>query len=55
MHEDAMVYGKPYNFQDFVYKSVLYVRQIDGDRIVISTEAKGAITGAVHKKYLTKI
>lgn len=38
----------------WVKKSVLYCREIAGDRVVISTLKTGAITGAVHKKYLTK-
>ena len=36
----------------WVMKSRLYIREIKGDRIVISTQKTGAITGAVHKKYL---
>lgn len=51
---DAPVYGKTTKFSSWVYKSTLYVRQINGDRIVISTLKTGAITGAVDKKYLTK-
>lgn len=42
--------GKP--ISTWVFNSTLYVREIDGDRIVISTLKSGAITGAVHKKYL---
>lgn len=33
----------------------LYVRQINGDRVVISTYKTGAITGAVHLQYLKKV
>ena len=33
----------------------LYVRQINGDRVVISTVKTGAITGAVNRKYLKKV
>ena len=55
MSNDATVYGKTTKFASFVYKSTLYVRQIDGDRIVISTLKTGAVTGAVDKKYLTKM
>ena len=36
----------------WVMKSRLYIREIKGDRIVVSTQKTGAITGAVHKKYL---
>lgn len=38
----------------WVKNSVLYVREINGDRVVISTLRKGAITGAVHIKDLIK-
>lgn len=33
----------------------LYVRSINGDRVVISTKRTGAVTGAVHKKYLKEV
>ena len=38
----------------WVMNSKLYVREIDGDDIIISTLKTGAITGRVNKKYLTK-
>lgn len=38
----------------WVFNSTLYVREIAGDRVVISTRKTGAITGAVNKKYLKK-
>ncbi len=52
---NATVYGKTTKFSSWVYKSTLYVRQINGARIVISTVKTGAVTGAVDKKYLTKV
>lgn len=55
MSADAVQYGKKLGFAAFVYKSTLYVREISGNRIVVSTQKTGAITGAVHSKYLTKI
>lgn len=55
MQKDAPVYGKDYTFKDWVYKSVLFVRDIAGDRIVVSTVTTGPITGVVDKKYLTKV
>lgn len=55
MSADAVIYGTNSKFADFVYSSTLYVREINGDKIVISTLASGAVTGAVDKKYLTKI
>ncbi len=51
----ATVYGKADKFSGWVYNSTLYVREISGDRIVISTQKTGAITGAVDRKYLTKV
>ena len=38
----------------WVMNSKLYVRELQGDDIVISTQKTGAITGKVNKKYLTK-
>lgn len=52
---NAPVYGSSTKFSSWVYSSTLYVREISGSRIVISTQKTGAITGAVDKKYLTKI
>lgn len=52
---NAPVYGKTTKFSSFIYNANLFVRQIDGDRIVVSTQASGAITGAVDKRYLTKV
>lgn len=55
MAKDAPVYGTEHKFQSWVYSKTLYVRQIDGDRIVVSTLKEGDITGVVHRKYLTKV
>lgn len=55
MDPEATVYGGEDRYDDFIYKSVLYVRQISDDRIVVSTLQTGAITGAVNAKYLRKI
>lgn len=52
---NAPVYGSSTKFSSWVYSSTLYVREISGNRIVISTQKTGAIIGAVDKKYLTKI
>mgnify|MGYP001637243487 FL=1 len=52
---NAPVYGSSTKFSSWVYSSTLYVREISGNRIVISTQKTGAITGAVDKKCLTKI
>ena len=53
--QNATVYGQTYKFSSWVYSTTLYVRQINGNRIVISTKQTGAVTGAVDKKYLTKV
>lgn len=55
MASNAPVYGSSKKFSSWVYSSTLYVREISGNRIVISTQKTGAITGAVDKKYLIKI
>lgn len=52
---NATQYGKTTKFSSWVYTSTLYVREINGNRIVISTLKTGDVTGAVDKKYLTKI
>ena len=38
----------------FVFNSTLYVRELNGDNVVISILKSGDITGIVNKKYLTK-
>ena len=53
--EGAPVYGKEYGFSAWVYNAILYVRQINGSRIVVSTKQTGAVTGAVDKKYIIKM
>ncbi len=55
LNPDAVVYGTQSRFADFVYDSVLYVRELGGDRAVISVNATGEITGAVDVQYLIKI
>lgn len=55
LHEDAVIYDTSNKFSSWVYDSVLYVREISNDRVVISTVKTGAITGATYMKYLTKI
>lgn len=39
----------------WVKLSTLYVREIKGDRVVISTQRSGAVTGAVKKAYLKEV
>jgi len=53
--KNAPVYGKSYKFSPWVYNCTLFVREVQGSRIVVSTQKTGAVTGAVDKKYLTKV
>lgn len=55
LKSNAYVYGTKTKFASFVYNSALYVRQINGDKVVISTQKTGAVTGTVSKNDLTKI
>lgn len=55
VEQGATVYGKETKFSNWVFSTKMYVREVSGDRIVISTTKEGAITGAIHKKYLTKV
>lgn len=52
---DAVIYGTNSRFAGFVYNKNLFVRSINGNRIVVSTLSTGAVTGAVDKKYLIKL
>ncbi len=52
---DATVYNTNRRYSSWVYNSTLYVREISGDRIVVSTLKSGAITGAVARKHLIKV
>ena len=42
-------------FAAWVYNTTLYVREISGDRVLISTQMSGAITGAVSKGDISKV
>lgn len=54
MQGGAPVYGRTREFAAWVYSKKLYVRAIVGDRVTVSIYKSGAITGNVHRKYLTK-
>ena len=54
LSRDAVVYNSSRKFASWVYDSKLYVRQINENRIVISTLKEGAVTGAVDIKYIIK-
>lgn len=55
MEDGGVIYGTNKRFAPFVYVNLLYVRELKGDRAVISLLPEGAVTGAVEVKYLTKI
>lgn len=53
--KNATIYGTNKKFAEFVYNSILFVREIKQNRVVISTLAEGAVTGAVDIKYIEGI
>ncbi len=55
LHADATVYGSSARYSDWVYRSDLYLRELSGNRAVISTQREGAVTGPVDKKYLERV
>lgn len=55
MQGGAPVYGRNKEFAAWVYSKRLYVRAIAGDRVTVSIYKSGAVTGNVHRQYLTKI
>lgn len=54
MMPNAPIYGKTSKFASWVYKSDLYVRSINGNRVIVSIVRTGPITGSVERKYLIK-
>lgn len=52
LKSNAVVYGTSNKFSPFVYSANLFIRSIDGNKVVISTMKTGPITGAVDKAYL---
>jgi N-acetylmuramoyl-L-alanine amidase CwlA len=55
LQDDAVVYGTNTPFKSFVYGVEVYIRELKGDRAVISIQPTGDITGAVDVKYLKPI
>lgn len=55
LNKNATIYGSSEKFSDWVYGKILYVREIEGSRVVVSTMKTGNVTGAVDKKHITKI
>lgn len=51
---DGVIYGTDKKFAGFVYTTLLYVRELNGNRAVISIQPEGHVTGAVDVKYLTR-
>lgn len=47
LKDHAKVYGKDYEFSAWVYGKELYVRGIKGDKVTVSTQPDGDITGSV--------
>lgn len=54
LSRDAVVFNSSRKFASWVYDSKLYVRQINENRIVVSTLREGAVTGAVDIKYIIR-
>ncbi len=52
--QGAPVYGSNEKFAPWVYGTTLFVREVSGDRVVVSTKTSGPVTGAVDRKYLIK-
>lgn len=55
IRKGAYVYNKSFTFQSWVYSSTLYVRSIDGDKVIVSTQTIGAITGTVNIADIIKL
>lgn len=55
LSKDATIYGTNQKFDTFVYDSTLYLRELNGERAVVSTVIEGAVTGAVDVKHLIKV
>ena len=54
LDKNATVYNSTRRFASWVYDKKLYVRSINGNRIVVSTLKEGAVTGAVDIKYIVR-
>lgn len=50
---EGVVYGTGMKWDAWVYKSVFFVRNINGDKITIAPAQSGAVTGNIHRKFLT--
>lgn len=52
---DATVYCSSKKFSAWVYKMVATVIEVNNNRVVFSVAPEKGVTGATHKKYLTKV
>lgn len=55
LQEDATVWNRSYKFSGWVYKSVLTVLKIKGDRVWFSIFPNGPTTGTVDKRFVIKL
>lgn len=55
IEKNAPTYDGKGKFASWVYDTKLYVREIKGDRAVVSTVKSGPVTGAVNTKYLKNV
>ena len=55
IQKNAPIYDTDQTFASFVYETVYVVREISGNRVVFAPAMRGAITGAVDKKYVIKV
>ena len=55
LQDGAKIYGTDQFFASWVYGATLFVREVADNRIVISTQETGAVTGAVAADQLIKI
>ncbi len=51
---DAVVYGTSIKWDAWVYKSIFFVRNINGNKITIAPAMTGAVTGNINRKYISR-
>jgi hypothetical protein len=52
---DAVVYGTGMKWDAWVYNAEFFIRNINGDKATIAPLQTGAVTGNIHRKFLTKV
>lgn len=55
LDKNATIYGKSTKFSKWVYDMVSTVIEVNGNRVVFSVAPEKGVTGAVHKKYCSKV